>query len=328
MRTSDIIEYLGEHWTAVRTLMASGLSSDIELLNHINASVLGHSGKMLRPMLCLLSAAVCGADATGWSNAERFAAASELLHNATLFHDDVVDGSDERRGLPTVMSLVGGNASVLIGDFWLVKAMESILSASEYSEEVIRIFAKTLADLAQGEMLQMEKAGRGDTTEEDYYRIIYFKTASLFETAAVSGARAAHASGARLEAIREYAVKLGYAFQIRDDMFDYSDGGDIGKPVGIDLKEQKITLPLLLSLATVSDGLAGDIRSKVCNIGEHPEYEPVVRDFVAECDGVGLSRKRLMQHIGEAKSALDIFQPSAARDFLVAMADFVGERSV
>ena len=167
----------------VSALLEASLRSDIALLDATNRSLLSQGGKLMRPMLSLLSAGACGG-----INADsvRFAAAAEMIHNATLLHDDVVDGATMRRGKPTVMSILSSPASVLVGDYWLVKAIRCILDADRYSERAIRLFAKTLSDLAEGEMLQLQKASNGDTTREDYLRIIYSKTASLFEASVLS----------------------------------------------------------------------------------------------------------------------------------------------
>ncbi|MBQ2372735.1 MAG: polyprenyl synthetase family protein, partial [Bacteroidales bacterium] len=199
-------EYLGKDWTAVKERINSALCSDIALLNSTNESILSHSGKQMRPMLGLLVARACSAGAVSDSTIS-FAAASELLHNATLLHDDVADGSVKRRGAPTIMSLMGPSVSVLVGDYWLVKAMDLIIDADDAAGDscVMKIFSKTLKDLAEGEMLQLQKAQKGDTDEDDYLRIIYSKTASLFEAASVSAAISVGASEAYVQAARNYA---------------------------------------------------------------------------------------------------------------------------
>ena len=156
MDIKEIRTYLEGPLFRVEAIMENCLRSDISLLDATNRSLMERSGKMLRPILCLLVSGACSGSGPN-PDSEKFAAATELLHNATLLHDDVVDGSGLRRGKPTVMSILGSPASVLIGDYWLVKAMDSILSAEKCSEVVIRIFAKTLSDLAEGEMLQLQK---------------------------------------------------------------------------------------------------------------------------------------------------------------------------
>lgn len=325
MTLDEIKDFLGQDWKDTDALIRSSLESDISLLNTTNKAILDHSGKQLRPIVSLLVARACGG---GRVNADsvRYAAAAELLHNATLLHDDVADSSCERRGAPTVMAILGGPASVLLGDFWLVKALENILASSANCNEVIRIFAGTLSSLAEGEMLQLQKASSGDTVEEDYYRIIYSKTASLFEAAFVSAAISVNASADWIEAVRDYAVSLGIAFQIKDDIFDYSDGKKIGKPVGIDLEEQKITLPLLGALAAASPERAKQIRGMVLDILEHPEYKEEIVGFVKEGKGIEYAVSRLEDYVSKAVDALAVLPDSKEKDYLVKIAGFTAYR--
>ncbi len=325
MTLDEIKDFLAQDWKDTDALIRSSLESDISLLNAMNKAILDHSGKQLRPIVSLLVARACGG---GRVNADsvRYAAAAELLHNATLLHDDVADSSCERRGAPTVMAILGGPASVLLGDFWLVKALENILASSANCNEVIRIFAGTLSSLAEGEMLQLQKASSGDTVEEDYYRIIYSKTASLFEAAFVSAAISVNAPADWIEAVRDYAVSLGIAFQIKDDIFDYSDGKKIGKPVGIDLEEQKITLPLLGALAAVSPERAKQIRGMVLDILEHPEYKEEIVGFVKEGKGIEYAVSRLEDYVSKAVDALAVLPDSKEKDYLVKIAGFTAYR--
>ena len=326
MTLEEIKTFLGNDWTDTDNLIRSSLKSDIDLLTKTNDAILSNNGKQLRPLVSILVARACSG---GFSTRDtiRFAAASELLHNATLLHDDVADSSTKRRGAPTVMSILGGPASVLLGDFWLVKAMENILSSARHSDRVIRIFSKTLSDLAEGEMLQLQKAGSGDTEESDYFRIIYSKTASLFEALAVSGAISVGASEEQLAAVREYSIDLGIAFQIKDDMFDYSDGKAIGKPVGIDLDEQKITLPLLGAMASAGKETAAAVRKKVSEILDHPEYKEEIRAFVRTNRGLEYSEARLEEYVHRAVIALRGLSDSKEKDYLVQIAEFTAERN-
>lgn len=317
---------LGSDWTRTDELIHSSLKSDIYLLDRTNASILESGGKQMRPLIALLVARACSPDRILNDDSIRFAAASELLHNATLLHDDVADSSAVRRGAPTVMSLLGGPASVLIGDFWLVRAMEDILASPELGNVVIRIFAKTLSDLAEGEMLQLQKASSGDTTEEDYYRIIYNKTASLFEATGVSAAISVDAPEVVVESIRKYCVNLGIAFQIKDDLLDYSDGEVLGKPVGVDLKEGKITLPLLGALKSVDKDEESRIRSLVMDICSHPENILAVREFVFSHGGIEYALDRLEESVSKSKVALDILPDSDEKDYLSEIAGFTARR--
>ena len=327
MNLKDIRTFLGRDWVETDALIRSSLRSDISLLNSTNEEIISNSGKQIRPILSLLVARACASGRTT-RDSIRFAAASELLHNATLLHDDVADASEERRGKPTVMSILGGTASVLIGDFWLVRAMENILAADASADRVIRIFSKTLSDLAEGEMLQLQKADSGDTDEEDYYRIIYSKTASLFEAAAVSAAISVGADESLVEAVRCFAVSLGLAFQIRDDMFDYyTTEAAIGKPVGIDLEEQKITMPLLGALSSVDEDEARLIRDKVVRIHDNPSFKEDIRAFVLEHGGLDYASAQLDIHVSKAISALDLLPDSEEKNFLVETARYTANRN-
>lgn len=328
MDIKAVQEYLGKDWIAVKERINSALHSDIALLNSTNESILSHSGKQMRPMLALLIARACSAGQVSDSTIS-FAAASELLHNATLLHDDVADGSLKRRGAPTIMSLMGPSVSVLVGDYWLVKAMDLIIAADDRAGEtcVISIFSKTLKDLAEGEMLQLQKAQRGDANEEDYLRIIYSKTASLFEAACVAAAISVGSSKAYIQAARDYAVSLGIAFQIQDDILDYSGTEAVGKPLGADILEQKITMPLLGALKQVDSDVASGIIKKVEEITEHPEYREEILDFVKEHGGIDYATSALSGYVEQAIRALDVLPDSKAKEYLVELAYYTGKRT-
>ena len=326
MDIKEIQKYLGEDWLAVQRCITGALDSDISLLNSTNASILSNSGKQLRPLLALMMARACSCDRPAADPTVRYAAATELLHNATLLHDDVADESDPRRGRPTIYSLMGPAVSVLVGDYWLVKAMELILGSCESDTKVIKIFSKTLSDLAEGEMLQLQKAQSGDTDEQDYIRIIYNKTASLFEAACVSAAVSVEASEAYMAAARDYAVSLGLAFQIKDDILDYDGTESVGKPLGVDILEQKITLPLLGALAAVSLEESARVRALVSDIAGHPEYRDEIVRFVKENGGLEYAERRLGEYVEKAVAALAIFPDSPEKDFLVQLAHFTAKR--
>ncbi len=306
----------------MKVLIRSSLHSDVCLLEQTNEAIVSHSGKMLRPLISLLIARALG---TPGDDSLRYAAAVELLHNATLMHDDVADESSERRGRPTVSATLGSSAAVLVGDFWLARAVEMVLSSERYAE-VVGFFSKTLTDLAEGEMLQLEKASGADTCEEDYYRIIRCKTASLFETAGVTAAYSVNAPEEYVRAAREYASEFGTAFQIKDDILDYAGTDELGKPVGVDLKERKITLPLLGALRPLRDD--SEWRRMIREIPSHPEYCSRIRDFVLSGGGIEYASARLEEHILRAVEALAPVPPSPAKDALVEIAHFNAFRQV
>ena len=324
MDIKSVREYLGDDWKAVKEKIETSLMSDIALLNSTNSTILSNSGKQLRPLLALLIARACSGHQISEATV-RYAAASELLHNATLLHDDVADNSEQRRGMPTIMSLMGPSVSVLVGDYWLVKAMELILGSSEGDHLVIKIFSKTLSDLAEGEMLQLQKAQSGDTCEDDYLRIIYSKTASLFEAACVSAAISVNASQEYRKTAKDYAVALGIAFQIKDDILDYSGTASVGKPLGVDILEQKITMPLLGAMMN-APAEEVRIRGLVKGIVDHPENRDEIVAFVKENAGLEYAVQQLDKYVAQAVDALSVLPLSKERELLEGLAYFTAKR--
>ena len=326
MDIKSIRQHVGADWTAVTESISTVLNSDIDLLNVTNQSILAHSGKQLRPLLSLLFARAC--TGAGVSEATiRYAASAELLHNATLLHDDVADDSDQRRGVPTIRSLMGPSVSVLLGDYWLVKAMELILGNSESDTRVIRIFSKTLSDLAEGEMLQLQKAQSGDTDIQDYLRIIYNKTASLFEAACVSAAVSVGASEEYVQAAKDYAVALGLAFQIKDDILDYDGTESVGKPLGVDILEQKITMPLLGAMKNAGENEEERVRGLVKDIVGCPDHRDEIVEFVKSNGGLDYAVKELEKYVQKAVDALAVLPESFEKNCLVELAYFTAKRN-
>lgn len=275
-------------------------------------------------MLSLLMAKACSSgNCTG--DSIHFAASVELLHNATLLHDDVADQADTRRGFPTVRSLMGPSSSVLVGDFWLVRSLASILdSKKEHHDKALKLFSATLSDLAQGEMLQLQKASTADTTFEDYLDIIYRKTSSIFVCACRSGALSVDAPLEYMDAAGEYAKYLGYAFQMKDDIFDYQPQSQAGKPVGVDILEQKITLPLLVVMKEMTENERDGIRSKIRNItpGDRDEIIELVRSRGGLEKALAVSN----EYCAKAVAALAPLPESKAKQYLEGLVDYVVNR--
>ena len=322
MSAKEIIDFLGDDWARVNELLRGALSTDVKLLDDNNLAVLSHSGKMLRPMICLLLSRAMGG---GNEDSLKYAAAIELLHNATLMHDDVADESPQRRGTPTVSALLGPSAAVLVGDFWLARAVEMVLDTAHYNK-VVKYFSSCLTDLAQGELLQMEKASSADTQEEDYFRIISCKTATLFRVAGAASASSVDACERLFRAAVSYATSLGMAFQIKDDILDYDGTSTLGKPTGVDLKEKKITLPLLGALKDCPD--QSRYRSMLLEVDSKPENISVLRDFVLEHRGMEYAKSRLEEYIDNAVKALDAFEDSTAKSYLAYIARFNSFRQI
>lgn len=338
MEIQSIKRELGRDWEGYRNTIIAALNGESQLLQQINLYLLGTQGKELRPLLSLLAARLC--TATLNKSCYSAAAVSELLHTASLLHDDVADNGNMRHGVATVQALFSPAAAVLSGDYWLSKAMH--LLAAECKKEVLIEYAHTVSRLAEGELFQMEKAAALDTTIEDYYRIIKDKTSVLFIAAMKGGALSAEGTEAEIEAIAQYALQLGYAFQIRDDIFDYSPQMQTGKAAGADIKERKLTLPLLMAFQNATPQDVEEITTQIARIdynlaGNTPaseEYRAVEEivtartlNFVAEHNGVALAQKALEQHIELAMQSLKDFPDSYAKRTLLEIAQFVGTRS-
>ncbi|MBR0500164.1 MAG: polyprenyl synthetase family protein [Bacteroidales bacterium] len=318
----QVQKFLGQSWSDFQDLFAGSLRSDIPLLDKANAYMLGHGGKKLRPTFTLLVAQALGGPCNG--SVIRCAAASELLHTATLLHDDVADNAPTRRGAPTVMALYSPTTAVLLGDFWLSRAMDLIIDHPD--KRVLKIFSKCLGDLARGEMLQLEKARRADATEEDYGRIIYCKTTSLFEAAIVSAACSVGARENEIESCRSYAYHIGQSFQMMDDILDYSPELSIGKPTGHDILEKKITLPLFGLFANAPKSVSREIRHRMLDPDERLSADAIA--LVKQYDGLGYARERLDREIALAVSALAPLPESESKTYLEKMAALMAVRTV
>lgn len=325
MDIGQIRRYIGKDWTDVKDRIEESLKSGINLLDATNESILKHGGKQLRPLLSVLIARACTLSPANRKTIT-YAAASEILHNATLLHDDVADESDSRRGAPTVRSLMGPTISVLIGDYWLAKAVEMLLDEGSLDVRVLRLFSSTIRNLAEGEMIQLEKSESLDTQEEDCMRIIYCKTASLFEAALVAGTLSVDASDLETEAARKYACALGYAFQIRDDILDYTGGDLLGKPVHADLDEKKITLPLIGAFKN-EPAREEYIRKYVAQIPDRPEAKKEIVDFVNTAGGIEYADTVLNKYVDAAVDALSILPDSYEKEALVSLAKFTAARN-
>ena len=321
MQISKVKNYFKEDWLDFETLLTKSLETDTIFLNTINKYLLDNSGKQLRPLLSILAAHTCGK-----SNSTSIAVAviSELIHTATLLHDDVADNSNLRRGVPTVRALFTPAASVLTGDYWLSKSLS--LLTTQCSKDIVSCFTTAVENLSQGELIQMEKAEDLSTTEADYYNIIAKKTASLFIASVKGAAYAVTSEKSKLEAMERYAYHLGVAFQIRDDIFDYSPEIKSGKISGTDIREHKITLPLLGAFKAASADEVALIKKGILEVTPEGGSAEFVYKFVAQYNGVEYAQKALDNHCNEAIGALSLFDDSQAKEYLIQLANFTGTR--
>ncbi|MEN0003010.1 MAG: polyprenyl synthetase family protein [Bacteroidota bacterium] len=296
------------------------MRSDVPLLDKITYYIVRRKGKQMRPMFVFLTAKMCGQinDAT-------FTAASliEILHTATLVHDDVVDDSYERRGFFSINALWKNKIAVLVGDFLFSKGMQIALKSKEF--KLLEIVSDAVSAMIEGELLQAEKARRLDIKEESYFEIIRQKTASLIASACSAGAASVTDDEKTIELIRLFGEKIGIAFQIRDDLFDFGSE-DVGKPLGIDIKEKKMTLPLIYALRHAEKA---DRRRIINNIKRHSTKSDKVReviDFVHQSGGLEYAEQAMYRYREEAFQLLEQFDDNDAKIALEQLVRFVTDR--
>jgi octaprenyl-diphosphate synthase len=297
------------------------MKSDVRLLDQIMNYIVRRKGKQLRPMFVFLSAGVCGpiSEAT-----YRGAALIELLHTATLVHDDVVDDSNYRRGFFSVNALWKNKIAVLVGDYLLSRGL--LLSVDNQDFDLLKIVSTAVRELSEGELLQIEKARRLDIDEEVYYEIIRQKTASLIASCCAVGARSAEADPETVRRMHTFGEKVGIAFQIKDDLFDYGDA-EVGKPLGIDIKEKKMTLPLIYALNKSSWLEKRRIINIVRNESHKPRKVAEVIAYVKDSGGIEYAHKVMHRYVEEARQLLLTFPESVYRTSLEQLVQFTIERT-
>ena len=318
---ASFLDAVHDDLISVEGLLGSEIRSDVKAAYAISGHTLSAGGKRLRPALVVLAAHAVCQDFPA-STVFASAAAAELIHMASLIHDDVVDGSAARRGRPTANATFGNQISVLVGDYLLAKSI--YLAAREGNMDVIRVFSNVTVGLSEGEVLQITAKGDVDTSEETYRTIIGKKTAGFIAGCCEVGAMLAGASPAQVAALTRYGESCGLAFQIADDLLDYTgDPQKTGKPLCGDLREGKMTLPLILTLRDVS---AAE-RDHLLHILEEPEALTdadiaAVRAAVERHDGFSRTADAARTHVQDAQDALLSLPPSPYRDSLHALADY------
>jgi octaprenyl-diphosphate synthase len=299
----------------------SFMKSDVRLLDQIMNYIIRRKGKQIRPMFVFLSAGVNGtiADST-----YRGAALIELLHTATLVHDDVVDDSNYRRGFFSVNALWKNKIAVLVGDYLLSRGL--LLSVDNGDFDLLKIVSRAVRELSEGELLQIEKARRLDINEEVYYEIIRQKTASLIASCCAVGASSVQADPEVVTRMHTFGEKVGIAFQIKDDLFDYGDA-EVGKPLGIDIKEKKMTLPLIYALNKSTWLEKRRIINVVRNESHKPRKVAEVIAYVKDSGGIEYAQRVMHRYVEEASELLNTFPPSEYRDSLGQLVQFTIERT-
>jgi len=310
-----------EHMEAFEGKFRDAMKSSVPLLDKITGYIVKRKGKQIRPMFVFLSASISGEinDST-----HRAAALIELLHTATLVHDDVVDDSNERRGFFSVNALWKNKIAVLIGDFLLSKGL--LLSLDNNDFHLLKIMSTAVREMSEGELLQIEKARRMDISEAVYFDIITKKTAALIAACCAAGTASVTTDETRIKTAEEFGILTGIAFQIKDDLFDFGNGEDIGKPTGIDIKEKKMTLPLIYALNQSSWLEKRKIINLIKNHNEDHEAVKRVIDFVIEKGGIAYANKVMQEYKDKALKVLEQLPSNPARDSIQRLLVYAIER--
>lgn len=297
------------------------MKSKVSLLDIVTQYIVKRKGKQMRPMFVFLSAKVCGE-----SGESSYTAATliELLHTATLVHDDVVDEAQTRRGFFSINALWKNKVAVLVGDFLLSRGLLFAMERKEY--DLLEIVSNAVREMSEGELLQIEKARRLDIQEEVYFTIIRQKTASLIASCCACGASSVGASKEVVDKMWEFGEKIGIAFQIKDDLFDFGFGEQIGKPTGIDIKEKKMTLPLIYALNQASFMDKRRIINTVKNHNEDSKRVAEVIDYVIKSGGIQYASEKMELYKREALDLLNDFPESEAKTSLIELVEYAISR--
>lgn len=301
---------------------SQSMSTRVALLNRIMHYVVNRKGKQMRPMFVFLIAKMCN-DGEVNERTYRGASVIELIHTATLVHDDVVDDSNRRRGFFSINALWKNKIAVLVGDYLLSKGL--LLSIDNDDFDLLKIISLAVREMSEGELLQIEKARRLDITEEVYFDIIRQKTATLIAACCAMGAQSINAPEERVTQMRKFGELIGIAFQIKDDLFDYGDEA-IGKPTGIDIKEQKMTLPLIYAINHASKEKRKWLINSVKNHNKDKVRVKEVIAYVKEVGGLEYAIQKMKAYQQQALSLLQDYPESPYKDSLELMVNYVIDR--
>jgi octaprenyl-diphosphate synthase len=298
------------------------MNSNVPLLNRITHYVVNRKGKQMRPMFVFLTAKML---TNGKIDDKVYRAASviELIHTATLVHDDIVDSSNMRRGFFSLNALWKNKIAVLVGDFLLSKGMLLCIDNDDF--DLLKLISKSVKDMSQGELLQIEKARRLDIDEKIYFEIIRKKTASLISSCCALGASASGVSKDKINQLADFGEKIGIAFQLKDDLFDYGNK-KIGKPIGIDLKEKKLTLPIIHVLNKSSKSKKRWLINCIKNHNNDKKVVKEVIEFVKESGGIDYTISKLKLFQKQALDSLSGFNDNQYKKSLIQLVNYVIER--
>ncbi|MHB8828729.1 MAG: polyprenyl synthetase family protein [Syntrophales bacterium] len=322
MQMQDVFNYFGNDLKRAGEYMETYLQSEVKLIPEIVHHLIGGGGKRFRPLLLLAAADLCD-----YRGERRYplSAVIEFIHTATLFHDDVVDHAETRRGRIAANRIWGNEASVLIGDFLYSKSFK--LMTEDGSLPILKLISMTTNMMSEGEVFQLMKAGDVNTTEEEYLAIVEKKTAILISAACAIGGIIADAQQEQVAALTRFGMGLGTAFQITDDALDYvGKEEEFGKAIGQDIRDGKMTMPLIRTLAKCTPEEKTLVQNGVKNRDE--DSASAIMKLINRYDGIPYSLQRAKKYVAEAKGCLSLFADSNAKTALLAVADYVVERRV
>ncbi len=320
-RLTGIKAPIKEEMKEFEAFFKSSVKTKVPLLDHITNYILRRKGKQLRPVLVFLSAKL-----TGEPNKSTFTAAAliELLHTATLIHDDVVDDSYERRGFFSLYAIWKTKIAVLVGDYLLSRGLLLAIGNREY--RTLGIVSEAVKEMSEGELYQIQKARKLDITEDEYFDIIKKKTATLMIACTASGAASVNATDEQVEKLKQFAAHAGIAFQIKDDLFDYQKKGITGKPAANDIKEKKLTLPLIHSLSVTSGKTKREILNLIKRNRNNSRRIDRIIEFVINNNGIRYAELKMEEHKEKAIECLSYFPDNEAKKALIDLAKYITER--
>lgn len=320
-KVEDIMAPIQSELTTFEAYFKESMRSDVALLDKVTQYVVKRKGKQMRPMFVFLTAKMLGEINQVTYDATTLV---ELLHTATLVHDDVVDDANERRGFFSVNALWKNKIAVLVGDYMLSRIL--LLSIEKENIALLEVVARAVREMSEGELLQIEKARDLNIDEETYFEVIRKKTASLIATCCEAGAISVHAKADQQEKMRKFGELIGLAFQIKDDIFDYGTGEHIGKPTGIDIREQKMTLPLIY----VMNHSPSEIRKELMYIMKN-EFDVSARikraiQLVIQYGGIQFATQKMEAIANEALELLESFPDNDAKKSLIGLVHYTMNR--
>ena len=320
-KIKDIKKPIEKEMSLFEDKFKSSLKTSVPLLDKIMHYIIKRKGKQMRPMFVFLSAKLFGN-----INESSYSAASliELLHTATLVHDDVIDESNFRRGFFSINALWKNKIAVLVGDFLLSRGLLLAVEKNEFS--LLKIMSKAVKDMSEGELMQIEKTRKLNITEDEYFEIIKKKTAALISACCESGASSSNTSDENIKTMRDFGEKAGIAFQIKDDLFDYTQSTLIGKPTGLDIREKKMTLPLIYTLNKVSKNDKKFIINTIKNDSKNPKKVEQIIMLVKKNKGLEFAESKMNHYFNQSINLLGNFKNNEAKQSLTQLVEYVIKR--